>query len=200
MEFNKKLQEMRKQRGLTQEELAESLFVSRTAISKWESGRGYPSIESLKAIAKFFSLTVDELLSPEEALNIAEEDGKRKEGNFSDLVYGLLDISVAMLLFLPFFAQRSEGAVNSVSLLALADARAYLKVAYFTIVITIITIGIMTLAMQNCRCSLWIKSKTAISLILCGASVLLFILTSHPYASVYCFVLLIIKGLLLIRK
>ena len=38
MEFNEKLQELRKQKGITQEELAESLFLSRTAISKWESG------------------------------------------------------------------------------------------------------------------------------------------------------------------
>lgn len=40
MEFNEKLQKLRKQRGLTQEELAEKLYVSRTAISKWESGKG----------------------------------------------------------------------------------------------------------------------------------------------------------------
>mgnify|MGYP002508820047 CR=1 FL=1 len=44
-----KIRELRKQRKLSQEELAEALFVSRTAISKWESGRGYPNIESLKA-------------------------------------------------------------------------------------------------------------------------------------------------------
>ena len=54
MEFNEKLQELRKQRGLTHKELAQALYVSRTAISKWESGRGYPNIDSLKAIAKFF--------------------------------------------------------------------------------------------------------------------------------------------------
>lgn len=53
MEFHEKLQELRKQRGMTQEELATALYVSRTAVSKWESGRGYPSIDSLKAISGF---------------------------------------------------------------------------------------------------------------------------------------------------
>ena len=76
MEFNEKLQELRKQKGLTQEELAEVLFVSRTAISKWESGRGYPNIDSLKAISKFFGVTIDKLLSGDELLTIAEEDGR----------------------------------------------------------------------------------------------------------------------------
>ena len=51
MEFHEKLQELRKSRGLTQEELAEALFVSRTATSKWESGRGYPSIDTLKEVS-----------------------------------------------------------------------------------------------------------------------------------------------------
>ena len=61
MEFHEKLQELRKQKNLTQEELSEILFVSRTAISKWESGRGYLSIDSLKAIADFFGVTIDDL-------------------------------------------------------------------------------------------------------------------------------------------
>ena len=78
MELSEKLQELRKEKGLTQEELAEALFVSRTAISKWESGRGVPNIESLKAISKFFSVSIDELLSGEEILKIADEDDKQK--------------------------------------------------------------------------------------------------------------------------
>ena len=74
MEFHEKLQELRKKRGLTQEELAEALYVSRTAISKWESGRGYPSIDSLKEISSYFSVTIDDLLSSEKLLFIAEKE------------------------------------------------------------------------------------------------------------------------------
>ena len=79
MEFNEKLQALRKQKGLTQEELAEKLYISRTAVSKWESGRGYPNIDSLKAISKLFGITIDELLSGEQVLTIAEEDTRQKE-------------------------------------------------------------------------------------------------------------------------
>ena len=103
MEFNEKLQKLRKQKGPTQEELADALFVSRTAVSKWESGRGYPNIESLKAMAKFFSVTVDELLSTGEVLDLAEKEGRQKEDRFCNIVYGLLDICMVLLLFLPFF-------------------------------------------------------------------------------------------------
>ena len=74
MEFNEKLQELRKARSLTQEELAEALYVSRTAISKWESGRGYPSIDSLKEISRFFSVTIDDLICPDEMITVAEND------------------------------------------------------------------------------------------------------------------------------
>ena len=80
MEFNEKLQELRKSRGLTQEELAEALFVSRTAVSKWESGRGYPSIDSLKEISKYFSVSIDELLTGEKLISIAEKENKSNIG------------------------------------------------------------------------------------------------------------------------
>ena len=200
MEFNEKLQELRKQRGLTQEELAEKLYVSRTAISKWESGRGYPNIESLKAIAKFFSVTVDELLSTDEILTIAEEDNKRKETHFRDLMYGLLDLSIAMLLFLPFFAEKMDGIIQSASLIALDGVQAYLKIAYFVVVILMIIMGILTLALQNCQWVAWVKSKTMISLMLGAIAVLVFIISSQPYAAVFAFVLLVIKALMLIKR
>ncbi|MCI6369470.1 MAG: helix-turn-helix domain-containing protein [Prevotella sp.] len=131
MEFNEKLQELRKQKGLTQEELSEILYVSRTAISKWESGRGYPNIDSLKAISKYFSVSLDELLSCDAILTIAEEENTQKEMHFRNLVFGLLDCSVAIFLFLPFFGQRVDGVIQEVSLLSLTEMETYIKIPYF---------------------------------------------------------------------
>ena len=200
MEFNEKLQELRKQKGLTQEELAEQLYVSRTAISKWESGRGYPNIESLKAIAKFFSVTVDELLSSGEVLTIAEENQKQTEKRFRDLAFGLLDLCMSLLLFLPLFAEKADGIVRSVSLIALDGVQPYLKTAYFAVVLSMIVMGILTLALQNCQAMAWVKSKTMISLILGAIAVLVFMISSQPYAAVFAFALLAIKALMLIIK
>ena len=66
MKFCEKLQQLRKQKGLTQEQLAEKMFVSRTAVSKWESGKGYPNLDSLKNLSEIFSVSIDDLLSGEE--------------------------------------------------------------------------------------------------------------------------------------
>ena len=200
MEFYEKLQELRKQNGLTQEELSEKLYVSRTAISKWESGRGYPNIESLKTIAKFFSVTVDDLLSADKVLTIAEEDSKRREKYFRDLMYGLLDLCIALLLFLPFFAEKADGIIQSVSLIALGGVQPYLKIAYIAVVILMIVMGVLTLALQNCKAIAWVKSKTTISLVLGAISVLLLIISSQPYAAVFAFALLAIKALILVKR
>ena len=199
MEFNEKIQELRKQKGLTQEELAEVLFVSRTAVSKWESGRGYPNIDSLKAIAKFFGVTIDELLSGDELLSIAEEDTKQKEKHFRDLVFGLLDCSTAMFFFLPFFGQKTNAEIQEVSLLSLTEIAPYLRIAYFAVVIGIIALGILTLALQNCSNTFWVKNKSKISLTLNAVGALLFIISSQPYAATLLFIFLAIKVLLLVK-
>ena len=62
MNLGEKLREHRKKAGLSQEELAEKLSVSRQAITKWESNRGLPSIESLQNISKLFDVSIDYLL------------------------------------------------------------------------------------------------------------------------------------------
>lgn len=199
MEFNEKIQELRKQKGLTQEELAEVLFVSRTAISKWESGRGYPNIDSLKAIARFFGVMIDELLSGDELLIIAEEDTKQKENHLRDLVFGLLDCSITIFFFLPFFGQKINAIIQEVSLLSLTEIAPYLRIAYFVVVIGIIVSGISTLALQNCHEAFWVRNKSKISLALNAIGALLFIISSQPYAAAFLFIFLAIKVLMLIK-
>ena len=199
MEFHEKLQELRKQRGLTQEELAAELFVSRAAISKWESGRGYPSIDSLKAIAGFFGVTVDALLSGNELLTIAEKENKQKAKYYCDLVFGLLDCSIAMLFFLPFFGHRAGGTIQAVSLLALTEIVPYLRIAYYVTVIGTIIMGILTLALQNCSQSIWLQHKHKASFLLNAAGALLFIISLQPYAAALMFIFLVIKVFMLIK-
>lgn len=63
MTFGQKLKKLRSENNLTQEQLADMLFVTRTAISKWETDNGYPSIDSLKAISNLFGISIDELIS-----------------------------------------------------------------------------------------------------------------------------------------
>ena len=194
MEFHEKLQELRKQKGLTQEELAEVLYVSRAAISKWESGRGYPSIDSLKGIAKFFGVTVDALLSGEELLTVAEEEGKHKERHIRNMVVGLLDCSVALLFVVPLFGQTVAGEIQEVALANLTAIAPWLKGLYFAGILGLLLWGVVILALQNCR-----KDKTMVSLLLNAAGVLLFIVSKQPYAAAYLFLLLVIKGILFIK-
>lgn len=199
MEFNEKLQELRKQKKLTQEQLAEQLYVSRTAVSKWEAGRGYPSIDSLKEISRFFSVSIDELLSGDELLTAAQEDSRQKILHFRDLVFGLLDCSVIIYLFLPFFGQKNGEVFQHVSLLSLTDIAGYVRIPYLMIVIGMILFGIVTLVLQDYRGTLWVAMKGKISLALSAAGAIFFMISLQPYAAVFTFLLLVIKALMLIK-
>ena len=200
MEFHEKLQALRKQKGLTQEELAAVLYVSRTAVSKWESGRGYPNIDSLKAIAQFFSVTVDELLSGDELLSIAQADGTQKQTRLRERTFGLLDMSVAIVLFLPFFGQKTNGIIQEVSLLSLRAISPYLRVVYMAFVIAIVVWGVLTLALPNNTHSLFVRNKSRLSLLLSAVGVMLFVIGQQPYAAIFVFVFLAIKAFMLIKK
>ena len=198
MELCEKLQELRKRRALTQEELAAALYVSRTAISKWESGRGYPNIDSLKAISRFFGVTIDDLLSGEELLSLAEEAQQQQAANDRNLVFALLDISMALFLFLPVFGQNTDGAMRSVSLTALTGLSAYLTSAYWLIIIAMIASGTAILLRKDAQ-SVWMQHARKLSLLLGAAAVLLFIISRQPYAAAFAFVFLIIKALMLLK-
>ncbi len=202
MELNEKLQQLRKQRGLTQEELAEMLYVSRTAISKWESGRGYPSIDSLKAISKLFAISIDDLLSSEELMSIAETDQKEKTKTMRDLIFGALDCMAAMMFFLPFFGERKtqEEMIRSVSMMELSYLAPYMRVAYIATVILIVAIGVLELLSQRIQNRIWEKNRVMISLGLNLFGVTIFMASLQPYAGFFLLCTLAVKGILAIKQ
>ena len=198
MEFNEKLQELRKSRSLTQEELAEALFVSRTAISKWESGRGYPSIDSLKEISRFFSVTIDDLICSEEMISVAENEKKEFADKSLSLICNALDILLAILLFIPAFGNGPESS-ETVSLFGLTGITPWVKNVFIVIIATAILNGICGVIIANFNKPVWNKHRLITGVILSILTVIVFIATRQPYAGIVCFAFLVIKGFLIIK-
>ena len=198
MEFSEKLQELRKSRSMTQEELAEALFVSRTAISKWESGRGYPSIDSLKEISRFFSVTIDELICSDEMITVAENDKKEFVSKYISLICNALDILLAILLFIPAFGNGPSSS-ETVSLLGLSGITPWLKTVFVVIIGITILNGICGVIIANFNKPVWNRHRLVTGVVLSILSVTVFIVTRQPYAGIVCFALLVIKGFLIAK-
>ncbi len=192
MDFNEKLQELRKSRGLTQEELAEKLFVSRTAVSKWESGRGYPSIDSLKEISRYFSVTIDELICTEEIICAAEEEKQDFAGRTISFISNTLDLLSAVLLFLPVFGN-GEASPAAVSLFGLTGVHFWVRIVFLTVTGLSALNGLCGLILIRFDRPLWNKHRLVSGMVLSVLAVAVFIAARQPYAGILCFALLLIK-------
>lgn len=200
MEFNEKLQELRKSKGLTQEELAEKLYVSRTAVSKWESGRGYPNIESLKEISKFFSVSIDELLSGEKLLFIAEKENKTNIKSICEILLGAVDLFYVLLIFLPLYPDTVNGFIYSVSLLNYTEISSFNKTIYWVMFLALVLIGATKIMLTKLGKEKVNKAVTVVSVVLNILIILLFAITREVYALILVFLFLIIKGLLIFKS
>ena len=124
MYFNEKLQLLRKDNNMTQEELAEKLYVSRTAVSKWESGKGYPNIDSLKNISRLFSVSIDELISDDKRIIMPKSRNKTDIEKKCGFIYGVVDLLMPLFVFVPAFGKMKTG---------LLDRSAFLVIRIFRI-------------------------------------------------------------------
>ena len=199
MEFNEKLQELRKQKGITQEELAEALYVSRTAVSKWESGRGYPSIDSLKMISTYFSVTIDDLLSGEKLIFIAEKENKTNIQNICEILVGIVDVLSVLLIILPLYPKTLDGYVYSVNLWEYTETAIYNRIIYWILFITLVVIGIWQIFQIRLKIEKGKNTITLLSLILSIITVLYLVLAREAYASMVVFLLMIIKGIVIFK-
>lgn len=116
---------MRKNRGLTKEELAQVLYVSRIAISKWESGRGYLSIDSLKEISNYFGVTID------------------------DLLFGMVDLFSFILIVLSLYPKPINGYIFSVNLFSHTETTWLNRWIYWIMFIILIMVGIVKIVLTQ---------------------------------------------------
>lgn len=199
MEFNEKLQQLRKEKELTQEQLAEQLFVSRTAISKWESGKGYPNIESLKSISKLFSVSIDDLLSGEELISLAANENRTNINKIFCLIYGILDLMVLAFLFLPLYGRQDGVFIRTVSLFAEPDANIITWTIYLVMPILMAMMGIMQIITQHYLNERWYSISRTGSILLHAFSILAYVASRQPYATSLLFLFFMIKVVLLIK-
>ncbi len=199
MELGEKLQQLRKSRNLTQDELAEILFVSRTAISKWESGRGYPSIDSLKEISQYFSVTIDELLSGEKLLTIANKENKANIRKMCDMLLGIVDLFTVTLIVLPLYPKAMNGFVHSVNLFVYTKEASFSGMLYWILFLCLMATGMAKSLFTQLAVERGQKLVTVASFGLSVVTVLFLAIRGETYAVALAFLLLVVKGILLLK-
>ena len=199
MEFYQKLQQLRKQKNLTQEQLAEQLFVSRTAVSKWESGRGDPNLESLKCISKLFSISIDELLSNNELIELAETENRSNINKVSSLVFGALDLISIAFLFMPLFGQQEGEYIRAVTLLAHTSISDLLRILYFSSLMVISLFGFFEIIIELTDYEKGLRIYKPCSIALYAAAIFLFAISRQPYITAVLFLLFMVKIVLNIQ-
>lgn len=113
MQFNEKLKKLRADKGLSQEELAKKIFVSRSAVAKWENGLGLPGEASLNALAEFFSVSKDELLYDKETETlIVEKNITISKSKKSLIVVCLVSFTVILSFILSLFLLPKSNGVS----------------------------------------------------------------------------------------
>ena len=158
-----------------------------------ESGKGYPNIESLKCISKFFSVTIDELLSGEELITLAETENRSNLKKIYSFIYGILDMMAVTFILLPLYGNLVDGYIYSVNLLSFTDTTPIYLAIYWIVFIVLIALGIAKLmcvcfekeSWSNIITKMLSRAEYAFYLLLrCGKTTL----CNRPY--VFCYLLL----------
>lgn len=139
MSFAENLLFLRKQKDITQEQLAEQLEVSRQSVSKWESGQSYPEMEKLLQICSMFHCSMDTLMQGDIRKNFSEDiyGYDRQKNQFSKWIsagVGLILFGISVMMFLTSAGMNEE----------------YATVVFFTLlIVAVMVIVVMGLQMER---------------------------------------------------
>ncbi len=131
MEFGEKLKQARQNKGFTQQTIADKLYVTRQAVSRWECGARYPDLLTAKKISKILDVSIDELLSDEKLRENIEKEPllARPAENIAQtcfytvvtVAYMLMNIFSLYSLFIPGKAQTPTGKISPVEIVAILE-------------------------------------------------------------------------------
>ena len=195
MDFGEKLKALRTERGLTQEQLAAKLYVSRTAVSKWETGGGSPNLDSLQAVARLFDVSVDDLLSADDLIVLARDERRSTARSSGMLSFGLLDVLAVVFAFIPLYGVDDGSFVRMANL---ADYGASVDFgASFAVmaaaVVSLMFVGAVEILLAAAGSRRAARIVALVGFAVQALAVVLFASTMQPYATTLMFVLLLAK-------
>lgn len=155
---------------------------------------------SLKLISSYFSVSIDDLLSGEQLIFIAEKENKSNLNRVCDLLLGFVDLFSLMLIFLPMYPKPVNGHIYSVNLFGYVDGNAFIIRIIWALFIGLTITGIVKILMVYFKFEKDKKAVTFISVGLSIIAVLFLTMTREPYAITVTFLLLLIKGVLLYKQ
>ncbi|MFQ7066542.1 MAG: helix-turn-helix domain-containing protein [Eggerthella lenta] len=195
MDFGEKLKALRTERGLTQEQLAARLYVSRTAVSKWETGGGSPNLDSLQAVARLFDVSVDDLLSTDDLIVLARDERRSTARSSGMLSFGLLDVLAVVFAFIPLYGVDDGSFVRMANL---ADYGASVDFgASFAVmaaaVVSLMFVGAVEIVLAAAGSRRAARIVALVGFAVQALAVVLFASTMQPYATTLMFALLLAK-------
>lgn len=198
MELNEKIKKYRKEAGLSQEDLASKIYVSRTLITKYESGSAFPTQENLEKIAIALNVKVEDLLSDKEKNGIVEKSFKTNQRFWMILSICFTSISVILLLLsvIPFYQYSSYDYsavsypdsptpvhVTGYASIIGATLRAGNPISVINIVLLVCSIIVSLLSFTNLNSKV-LKIIRVVSIVIFVASVVLFLISFATMISI----------------
>ncbi len=107
VEFGEKVKQLREEKGMTQQTMAEKLYVTRQAVSRWECGARYPDLHTAKKIAQILQVSLDELLSGEELKENIEKEpvlSRQTDNMIQAILYAVAAISYLLLCLFSLYS------------------------------------------------------------------------------------------------
>ena len=195
MDFGEKLKALRTERGLTQEQLAARLYVSRTAVSKWETGGGSPNLDSLQAVARLFDVSVDDLLSADDLIVLARDERRSTARSSGMLSFGLLDVLAVVFAFIPLYGVDDGSFVRMANL---ADYGASVDfggsfAVMAAAVVSLMFVGAVEIVLAAAGSRRAARIVALVGFAVQALAVVLFASTMQPYATTLMFALLLAK-------